>query len=78
MHAKPTDTLTLPTHIEDLEQQTGTPPETLTADAGYGSEQNYEVLEATNIQAFVKYNYFDKEQQGKRSGFAADQLYYNS
>ena len=78
LHANPTDTLTLPSHIEDLKEQTGITPKTLTADAGYGSEQNYEVLETKNIEAFVKYNYFDKEQQGKRSGFAADQLYYNS
>ena len=33
------------------------------ADAGYGSEQNYEFMENTGIEAFVKYNYFHKEQK---------------
>src|SRR5690606_4316504 len=63
IHPNPTDTLTLPNHVEDFEQHLGTTPDTLTADAGYGSEQNYEVLEQKQIEAYVKYNYFDKEQQ---------------
>ncbi len=77
IHPNPTDTLTLPTHINDFEQYTGHTPQTLTADAGYGSEQNYQVMEQKQIEAYVKYNYFDKEQQGSRSSFNADQLYYN-
>lgn len=77
VHPNPTDTLTLPAHIEDFEQQLKATPATLTADAGYGSEQNYEVMEQKQIAAYVKYNYFDKEQQGSRSSFHADQLYYN-
>ena len=77
VHPNPTDTLTLPTHIEDFAQQLNTTPDTLTADAGYGSEQNYEVMEDKGIEAYVKYNYFDKEQQGTRSSFNADQLHYN-
>ncbi len=64
--------------MEDFEQQLPTTPQNLTADAGYSSEQNYELLETKKIKAFVKYNYFDKDQQGKRNSFAADQLYYNS
>ena len=78
LHPNPTDTLTLKSHIADFEQQLRTTPQTLTADAGYGSEQNYELLETKQIEAFVKYNYFDKEQQGKSRGFNAEQLYYNS
>ena len=35
---------------------------TQAADAGYGSEENYTLLEKENIHAFIKYNYFDKEQ----------------
>lgn len=49
-------------HLENYEQT----PETLTADAGYGSEENYTDLEAKNITAFVKYNYFHKEQQDQK------------
>lgn len=76
VHPNPTDTLTLPAHIEDLEQQL-VRPQTITADAGYGSEQNYEVMDKKNIEAYVKYNYFDKEQAGTRNSFHADQLHYN-
>ena len=60
-----------------FEQSFGDTPQTLTADAGYGSEQNYEVMEQKQIAAYVKYNYFDKEQHGSRSSFNADQLHYN-
>jgi len=77
VHPNPADTLTLPAHIEDFEQNHGLTPQTLTADAGYGSEQNYEVMQQKQIEAYVKYNYFDKEQKGSRSSFNADQLYYN-
>lgn len=77
IHPNPTDTLTLPDHIEDFQQQLNATPDTLTADAGYGSEQNYEVMEDKGIEAYVKYNYFDKEQQGTRSSFNTDQLHYN-
>lgn len=63
LHPNPTDTLTLPGHIEDFEKQHNTLPLTLTADAGYSSEQNYETLEQRGIEAYVKYNYFDREQQ---------------
>jgi hypothetical protein len=37
--------------------------EELTADAGYGSEENFEYLEQEGITGYVKYNTFDKEQQ---------------
>ena len=51
------------------------------ADAGYGSEENYTDLENKDIEAFVKYNYFHKEQvdakRGKINPFHPDNLYYN-
>ena len=78
--ANPTDTLTLPSHIESFKQLYGEAPETVTADSGYGSEQNYEYLEENNCTAYVKYNYFHQEQQGKRLKkypFAVEHLYYN-
>jgi hypothetical protein len=48
-------------------------------DSGYGSEENYEFLEANNMEAFVKYNSFHKEQTEafKSNGFHAQNLYYN-
>ena len=35
------------------------------ADAGYGSEENYEFMERFGISAYVKYNYFHMEQTKK-------------
>src|SRR3954453_3823829 len=78
--ANPTDTLTLPAHIESFKQLYGEAPKTVTADSGYGSEQNYECLEENNCTAYVKYNHFHQEQQGKRLKkypFAVEYLHYN-
>src|SRR5690606_36398449 len=36
--------------------------ENITADAGYGSEENYDYLEKEELTAYVKYNTFEKEQ----------------
>jgi len=80
IYPNPTDTLTLPTHIESFKQLYGQAPETVTADSGYGSEQNYQCLEANNCIGYVKYNHFHQEQQGerlKKYPFAAEHLYYN-
>ena len=73
-----TDTNTLKGHIEEHIHSFGLSPETLTADAGYGSEENYVYLEEKGIKPFVKYNYFDKEINNKKpNAFHADNLAYN-
>lgn len=84
IHPNPTDTLTLITHLEQFQSDHGILPEVLTADAGYGSEQNYEHLEKLGVEAFVKYGYFDKDQQEAHSKaamskrpFTQDKLHYN-
>jgi transposase len=80
IHQNPTDTLTLEPHLESYKQELGFMPKELTADAGYGSEENYEFMEKNFMEAYVKYNYFDQEQQngGQSKGpFHADNLYYN-
>jgi hypothetical protein len=46
----PTDTLTLPSHIESYKELYGHAPEVVTADSGYGSEQNYEYLKPMVVQ----------------------------
>ena len=75
------DTTTLKDHVNDHIENYQQTPETLTADAGYGSEENYTDLEAKQITAYVKYNYFHKEQQDKKKGktnpFHPNELYYN-
>ena len=40
-------------------------PKQICADAGYGSEENYQYLESQDIKAFVKYPLFHKEQKKK-------------
>ena len=74
------DTSLLKDHINDHIESYNTIPESLTADAGYGSEENYDFLEEKGITAFVKYNYFDKEQRDRKyreNPFNADNLHYN-
>lgn len=66
LHQKPTDTTTLIPHLESFQAQYGCLPEIVTADAGYGCEENYAWLEAQQIQGYIKYNYFHKEQTGRR------------
>lgn len=80
LHQDPTDTLTMPAHIGQFQEQYDRMPETLVADAGYGSEQNYEVLEKENITAYVKYNMFHREQQDswkRKNPFHAAMLHYD-
>ena len=75
------DTTLLKDHVEDHIESYNETPDSITADAGYGSEENYSDLESKNIDAFVKYNYFHKEQkQSKKepNPFHPDQLYYNT
>lgn len=68
LHPNPTDTLTLKPHLEKYHQLYGFYPSSCTADAGYGSEENYCFLEENRIGAFVKYNYFHKELQQESKG----------
>jgi transposase len=72
------DTVLLKDHIGEHIQSYGSAPEKLTADAGYGSEENYTFLEEQGIEAFVKYGYFDKEQREKKPNpFHVDNLHYD-
>jgi transposase len=65
LHQTTNDTTTLMPHMKSLKEQFGQLPEVLVADAGYGSEENYEYLENNGVEAFVKYSYFHKEQSKK-------------
>lgn len=79
IHQTPGDTTTLESHLEGFEDQYNRQSSVVVADAGYGSEENYEYMEANNIEAFVKYNYFHKEQKRpfKNNIFLSQNLYYN-
>lgn len=76
----PTDTLTLIPFLKGFENRYDKYPAKNVADAGYGSEENYEFMEENGIEAFVKYNYFHKEQTRsfKSNAFLVQNLYYNN
>jgi hypothetical protein len=79
IHQTTTDTTLLKEHLNSFQEQYQQMPESITADAGYGSEENYEFLEEKKIEAFVKFNLFHHEQTDK---FKAqinkiDNLFYN-
>ncbi|MCK5186738.1 MAG: IS1182 family transposase [Deltaproteobacteria bacterium] len=79
LHQTTNDTATLAPHIESLKESLGQLPESLVADAGYGSEENYEYLENKGIDAYVKFNNFHKEQtkKWKENPHRVENLYYN-
>lgn len=81
LHPNPTDTLTLIPHLESFKETYSTLPTELTADAGYGSEENYTYLEKVGTEAYVKYNTFDQTEKRKRKKdkypFRVEQLYYD-
>lgn len=80
IHHNPTDTTTLKAHLEQHQSSFGKAPKILTADAGYGSEENYSLLEAKQITGYVKYNSFDKGQNDNYNNkfpFAPEKLFYN-
>jgi len=80
IHQNPTDTKTLKPHLISFSESFGFMPKELTADAGYGSEENYEFMEQNQVEAYVKYNYFDREihnQEKSKRPFHVDNLSYN-
>ena len=80
IHQNPTDTLTLKPHLKYFYDLYQTKPESICADAGYGSEENYEYLERGKIENYIKYNYFHKEQSKKwrEDPFRSQNLHYNA
>lgn len=80
IHPTAADTTTLPLHLQEHQDCYGQLPDSYTADAAYGSAENYQLLEANNIAAYVKYSSFERQQgaaYAKKHPFAAEQLYYN-
>lgn len=80
VHQKTTDTTTLIPHLEQHEQSFSQKPEVITADAGYGSEENLQWAQDNNITGYIKHNQFDRRQNkniDNKTPFAADKLYYN-
>ena len=79
IHQTAGDTTTLESHLNGFEEAYNQQSKDVVTDAGYGSEENYEMLEAKGIDAYVKYNYFHKEQKRsiKNNPFLSQNLFYN-
>lgn len=80
IHQTPGDTTTLKSHLDSFEKSYNKQSKEIVADAGYGSEENYEMLEAKGVEAYVKYNYFHMEQKKKTKNnpFLPQNLFYNA
>jgi hypothetical protein len=61
----PTDTRTLKPHLRQQQKRLGVDPKVVIADAGYGSEENYQYLENNESVAVVKYGMYRKELRRK-------------
>jgi hypothetical protein len=80
IHPNPTDTNTLIDHLKQVQAELGSTPSNITADAGYGSEENYQWLEKKKITAYVKHNQFDRDQNtqlSKKQRFRSDTFAYD-
>lgn len=80
LFSNPTDTLTLIPFLNSFRERYKRFPGITVADSGYGSEENYRFMDENNTEAFVKYNYFHKEQRPRYqpNPFHQDSLYYNA
>lgn len=80
IHQTPGDTTTFVPHLGQHKEQYEQYPDAVTADAGYGSEQNLQYVEDNAMEGYVKYSYFDKEQSSAHQAkhpFAPSKLHYN-
>lgn len=81
------DTTAMISHLEKLkgilkkftENREKKLPLNIIADAGYGSEENYEYLETEDINGYVKYNMYDIEKSKKyiENKFRTENLQYD-
>src|SRR5690625_483408 len=64
LYPNPTDTRTLPPFLNTMRDQFGHLPEKIVADAGYGSEANYELIQDTYERtALIPYNTYYRERK---------------
>lgn len=75
----PGDTLTMIPFLQSFSDRYGHFAKEVCADSGYGSEENYSFMEGKDMEAYVKYNLFHKEQKRafKKDIFRVENLYYN-
>ena len=75
----PNDTGTMIPFLNSFSDRYGHFAKEACADSGYGSEENYSFMEAHEMEAYVKYNFFHKWQKRsfKNDIFRIENLYYN-
>lgn len=80
IYQRPGDTATLVPYLESFRTRYNHISEEIVADAGYGSQQNYEYMIEHGIIPYVKYNYFHKElkRKSKENIFHHSNLHYDS
>ncbi len=78
-YQNPTDTRTFISFLNYFEENYGKQSKEIVADSGYGSEENYDFLEGKTVDAYVKFNYFHKEQKKafKSDPHKVENLHYN-
>ena len=76
----PGDPYTMIPFYHSFQSRYGRVPGVAVADSGYGSEENYRFMEESGIEAYVKYNWFHREQRMhyQPAPFSPQSLYYNA
>jgi len=79
VYQKAADTSVLIPFLERVKTQLKAIPQNIIADAGYGSEENYDYIAANNLGNYVKYNMFDSESKGEyqKKIFLSDHFEYD-
>lgn len=65
VHQRPTDFCCFIPHLEQVKDRLGKLPDSVIADSGYGSEENYDYLEKAEVEPYVKDKAFHQEQTRK-------------
>jgi len=78
-HQTSTDFTTLEPHLDGFKNAHKKQSKQVIADAGYGSEENYQLLQNKEIAFFIPYNMYRIEQtrKHKKNLFHAQNLFYN-
>lgn len=78
VHQQADDTTCFIPHMEQQTFPNGAQPQNVSGDAGYGSEENYNWLEKKEVQNFLKYNTFHKEQHPPRKAELIEKARFQS
>ncbi len=79
LYSNPTDTRTLLPHLEKYKKSYGRLPESVIADKGYGSYENYRDLECCDVVSLIKYPHWEleKKKRSKKYRFRTWQFAYD-